>query len=290
MNDQAILTVEGALQEGLAASLTSFVYNYGGEIAEFTQYVDTETAPKCYYARMSWGLDGFRLEHKQIEATLNAEFSSRFNVAVSLQLRLASRPLRMAILVTREMPCLYALLLKCFSKQWHAEPALIIANRTDLQAEADRFEIPFIHLPVSPENRVQQGDVLLQRLREHDIELVVLAKYMQILPARVVAAYQNRMINIHHSLLPAFAGAKPYHQARSYGVKYIGATAHYVVDTLDEGPIIAQGMTPVSHQQTSTELAIKGQSIEADILAQAVQAHLEHRIVVQGRRTIVLDS
>lgn len=288
--DQAILTVEGALQEGLAASLTNFVYSNAGEITEFSQYVDTEAETKRYFARMSWGLAGFDLQGSEIGAALDEALLARFDVSLDLQIKAARKPVKLAIFVTREMPCLYALLLKCFSKAWHAEPVLIISNRIDLQGEADRFEIPFVHLEINPENRVAQGDAMLKMLDEHSVDLVILAKYMQIIPPRVVASYQQRMINIHHSLLPAFAGARPYHQARNYGVKYIGATAHYVVDELDEGPIISQGMTQVSHRQTSNELAAKGQGIEAEILTQAVEAHLEHRIIINGRRAIVLDG
>ncbi len=144
-------------------------------------------------------------------------------------------------------------------------------------------------MPVAPDTREAQGEVLLSLLADNSIDLVVLAKYMQILPANVITAYRDRIINIHHSMLPSFVGARPYHQAREYGVKFIGATAHYVTEGLDEGPIIAQGIKSISHKQTSTELVNIGKSIEAEVMLRALELHIDRRIIIAGRRSIIFD-
>jgi formyltetrahydrofolate deformylase len=288
MNNQAVIVATGHLQEGLAAALTHFVYAHGGEITDFNQYVDTEASPKQYASRISWSLDGFHIPHHDLQRRLDEEITAKFSVKIDVRTYL--RPTKIAIMVTRELPCLYAILLKCLSNEWYALPSLIISNRKDLEAEAQRFNIPFFYIPVTPQTRDSQGDLALQVLKEHNIDLVVLAKYMQIVPPNMVSAFGQKMINIHHSMLPAFVGAKPYHQAREYGVKFIGATAHYVVDELDQGPIIAQGMKEINHKKTTQELVMLGKSIEAEVLTKAISLHLEHRITLSGRRTIVLDD
>lgn len=287
MENRAVLLAHGPLQAGIAAALTQFVYKYQGEICNFDQYVDTEDKPKTFYARMEWLLDGFDIEPERIKAVIDDELGSRFDV--SLDLRLITKPQRIAIMVTKQLPCFYGLVIKTLTKEWHAEPALVISNREDMQVDAERFGLPFVHMPITPDSRDAQGQKTVELLQQHDIDLVVLAKYMQIIPPAMVEAYRQRIINIHHSMLPAFVGAKPYHQAREYGVKFVGATAHYVSEVLDEGPIISQSVKPISHKQTSEELVSLGKSIESDVLLQAVGLHLDHRIVISGRRSIILD-
>lgn len=288
MKNQAVILVSGRLQERLAAALTNFVYGHGGEIVDFDQYVDTESSPKQYAARISWNLEGFDIPDSKLQESVESEIGSHFDVELSVHTLV--EPTKIAIMVTREIPCLYSVLLKCLSTEWNAVPTLIMSNRKDLEPEAERFNIPFFHVPVTPETREAQGEVAKGIFSEHNIELVILAKYMQIIPPNLVQAYRQRMINIHHSMLPAFVGAKPYHQAREFGVKFIGATAHYVVEDLDQGPIIAQGVKEISHKRTSQELAVLGKSVEAEVLARAVGLHLEHRIALSGRRTIILDD
>ena len=287
MSIRATLVVSGPLQAGVAAALTQFVYRHGGTIVDFDQYVDIETEPRLFFARMEWELDGFELAPLEIESALRRELATEYQL--QLDLRLMDKPVKMAILVTKQLPCFYGMLAKILSNEWHAEPALVLSNRMDMEVDAKRFDLPFYCLPISPDNREAQGKKALELFAQYGIELVVLAKYMQIIPPNVLAQYSGRMINIHHSMLPAFVGAKPYHQAREYGVKFIGATAHYVTEDLDEGPIIMQNVKPITHRQTADELVNMGKSIETETLLRAVELHLQHRITVSGRRSIIFD-
>ena len=287
MTTRAILVVSGPLQAGVAAALTQFVYQNKGNILDFDQYVDVETEPRLFFARMEWDLEGFEVENQQIVATLQAELKGKFEL--TLDLRIMDRPLKMAIMVTKQLPCFYGMLAKIMSNEWNAEPTLVLSNRSDMEIDAKRFDLPFYCLPITPETREAQGQKAIELFEENDIDVVVLAKYMQIIPPNVLSKYSGRMINIHHSMLPAFVGAKPYHQARAYGVKFIGATAHYVTEELDEGPIIMQNVKPITHRQTADELVNMGKSIETETLLRAVELHLQHRITVSGRRSIIFD-
>lgn len=288
MTTRAILVVSGALQPGVAAALTQYVYRNKGNILDFDQYVDVEATPRTFFARMEWDLDGFLIAPEDIITSLTGELS-KADFQLSLDLRILDRPLKMAIMVTKQLPCFYGMLAKILSNEWYAEPTLVLSNRTDMEIDARRFDLPFFCLPVTPENREEQGQKAIELFEENQIDLVVLAKYMQIIPPNVLAKYSGRMINIHHSMLPAFVGAKPYHQAREYGVKFIGATAHYVTEVLDEGPIIMQNVKPITHRQTADELVNMGKSIETETLLRAVELHLQHRITISGRRSIIFD-
>lgn len=287
MNSKAILRVAGQLQKGISASLTQFIYDNGGDIIDFDQYVDLESEPNYYYGRIEWSMDDFQIATGDLEQRLVTSIGEKFNA--SIDLNLVIKPLRMAILITHDLPCFYNIVLKSIAGDWNAKPTLVVSNRETLKHEAERFQIPFYCLPVTPETREAQGEALLSLLADNSIDLVVLAKYMQIVPANVIAVYRNRIINIHHSMLPSFVGAKPYHQAREYGVKFIGATAHYVTEGLDEGPIIAQGIKTISHKQTSAELVNIGKSIEAEVMVRALELHIDRRIIIAGRRSIIFD-
>lgn len=287
MTTRAILVVSGPLQEGVAAALTQFVYKNKGNITDFDQYVDVEAVPRMFFARMEWELDAFLIPNQEIIAALRHELDGRYHL--ELDLRILDKPLKMAIMVTKQLPCFYGMLAKILSHEWNAEATLVLSNRTDMEVDAKRFDLPFYHLPITPETRVEQGEKAMALFEEHGIDVVVLAKYMQIIPPNVLAKWTGRMINIHHSMLPAFVGAKPYHQAREYGVKFIGATAHYVTEELDEGPIIMQNVKPITHRQTADELVNMGKSIETETLLRAVELHLQHRIAISGRRSIIFD-
>lgn len=287
MTVRATLVVSGPLQAGVAAALTQFVYKNNGNITDFDQYVDVETEPRMFFARMEWELDGFQVPRDDIITALQSDINGRYQL--TLDLRVMDKPMKMAIMVTRQLPCFYGMLAKILSHEWHAEPVMVISNRMDMEVDAKRFDLPFYCLPIAPETREAQGEKALALFEEHDIDVVVLAKYMQIIPPNVLSRWSGRMINIHHSMLPAFVGAKPYHQARQYGVKFIGATAHYVTEELDEGPIIMQNVRPITHRQTADELVNLGKSIETETLLRAVELHLQHRIVISGRRSIIFD-
>jgi formyltetrahydrofolate deformylase len=177
----------------------------------------------------------------------------------------------------------------CISGLWNAKVALVISNHPDLESETRRFEVPFHHTPINANNKEDHENHQLDLLREANIELVVLARYMQIVSERLIAHYRNRIINIHHSMLPAFAGAKPYQQAYNRGVKLIGATSHYVTYELDAGPIIAQDMVSVTHRKSVPELMDMGRQLETKVLSQAVSLHVNRRVMVEEGRTIIFD-
>lgn len=287
MNNKAILRVAGQLQQGISASLTQFVYDNGGDIIDFDQYVDLECEPNRYYGRIEWSMDNFQIAADDLEQQLVTSIGQKFNASINLNV--VTKPLRLAILVTRDLPCFYSIVMKSIARDWNAEPTLVVSNHETLKFEAERFQIPFYSLPVTPDTRESQGKTLLSLLADNSIDLVVLAKYMQIIPANVIAEYRDRIINIHHSMLPSFVGARPYHRAREYGVKFIGATAHYVTEGLDEGPIIVQGIKSISHKQTSAELVNIGKSIEAEVMLRALELHIDRRIMIAGRRSVIFD-
>lgn len=199
-----------------------------------------------------------------------------------------ARSARLVVLASREGHCLGDLLVRCHLGELRASVVAVVSNHPDHEALAARFEVPFHHLPIGDDREVQEAELsdLLGRMAP---DLVVLARYMRVLPEWLVERWPNRMINIHHSFLPSFAGARPYAQAHDRGVKVIGATAHYVTATLDDGPIVAQQVLPVSHRDDPTRLSRRGRDIESVVLAEAVRLHLERRIVVYGRRTAVFD-
>jgi formyltetrahydrofolate deformylase len=194
---------------------------------------------------------------------------------------------RVALFVTRENHCLYDLLSRYESGELRMEVPLILSNRTDLKPVADRFGIPFHHFPITGENKTDQENREIELLRSHGIDTIVLARYMQILSGQLVQAFRNRIINIHHSFLPAFPGAKPYHSAHDRGVKIIGATSHYVTEGLDEGPIIEQDVIRVSHRDSTLDFIRKGKDLEKVVLARAVWSHLQRRVLTYRNRTVV---
>jgi formyltetrahydrofolate deformylase len=199
-------------------------------------------------------------------------------------------PYRVALLVTRASHCAYDLLLRELEGELKCEIPLIIGNHNDLEYMAKQFDKPFYHLPITKETKPQQEAQIKDLLAEYDIDLTVMARYMQILSEEFVDEFAGKVINIHHGFLPAFQGAKPYHQAYERGVKLIGATAHYATADLDEGPIIEQDVERVAHDNDPSDLVMIGKDIERLVLARAVKAHIEHRIIISGRRTIVFTE
>lgn len=279
-----VLLVCCPLQQGVAAKLTQFVYDWDAEIIDYDQYIDT--SKNSFYCRMEWGpvLPG---KTKQVRAYFAEQVAQPFQLQWNL--RVDIKPVRLAVFVTREIEHLYTLILKCLSGQWHANIDLIISNHPDLADEATRFNIPYHFLPIDKNNKAEQEQRQLMLLNEYEIDLVVLARYMQVVTEKIIMPYKNRIINIHHSMLPAFSGAKPYHQAYERGVKLIGATSHYVTTDLDEGPIIAQDVKAVDHRKTVTELVTLGRGLENEVLARAVGLHIDSRVLVSGGRTVVFE-
>lgn len=278
-----VALLSGPDQPGLVAQVAGWIHSRGGNIIHADQHRDPEE--NIFFQRIEWdpGENGD-------QSTLGDEFL-RFASSLGMSARLASsaRRQRVAIMVSRFPHCFHDLILRWKSGELPADIALIISNHPDLAGDCAYYGLPFHHLPITPETREVVENEQLRLLQEARIDLVVMARYMQILSPRFLAAGGRPVINIHHSFLPAFAGGKPYHQAYARGVKLIGATAHYATPVLDDGPIIQQDVVRVTHRHHVKDLIRKGRHLEQTVLAQAVLWHLENRILVYGRKTVVFD-
>ena len=277
------LTVSCPDRKGLISALSSFISMHDGNILSADQYVsDVGT----FFMRLEIEGEGFGLARD--------EFAGAFRPlarrhGMDWRVTHTDTPKRMAILVSRYDHCLIDLLWRWDAGELDAEIPLVVSNHPDLASRAEIYGIPFHHLPVTKETKVEQESEILGLLSESRIDVVVLARYMQILTPEFVGAYRDRLINIHHSFLPAFAGADPYRRAHERGVKTIGATAHYVDEELDAGPIIHQDVAHVTHGDTVDDLVRIGREVERRVLARAVRLHLEDRVLVDGGRTVVLE-
>ena len=269
-------------QKGLVATMADWVYRHNGNIVHADQH--TDASESVFFQRIEFELEGFDLDRSEILPALSP-LLERF--AMRCDVRFSDVRPKVAILVSKQAHCMYDLLARWRMGELDAEIPLVISNHPDHADVAAHFDVEFAHLPVTPESRIEQESAILALLAEHDVELVVLARYMQILSAGFVAKYPSRIINIHHSFLPAFAGGRPYHQAHDRGVKLIGVTAHYATAELDEGPIIEQDVVRVTHRDSVEDLVRKGRDLEMIVLARAVRAHLAHRVLVYGRKTLV---
>jgi formyltetrahydrofolate deformylase len=271
-------------QKGLVAGITTFFSQRDYNILHCQQYTDVQN--QQYFMRIKLEDDG-KLEHEELEAQFSI-FAEELGLTWSV--RYSSEPYRVALLVTRASHCPYDLLLRELEGELRCEIPLIIGNHDDLANMAEQFDKPFYHLPITKETKPAQEAQIKQLLKEYNIDLVVMARYMQILSEQFVEEFAGKVINIHHGFLPAFQGAKPYHQAYERGVKIIGATSHYATADLDEGPIIEQDVVRVLHDNSPEDLVMIGKDIERLVLARAVKAHIEHRIIINGRRTIVFSE
>lgn len=280
----AVLFISCPDQRGLVARIADFVFRLNGNIIHSDHHTDSETG--LFLMRVEWELDGLKISRAGIGAALAPLANS---LQMQWQIRFSDRPQRIAILVSRYSHCLYDLLLRSSAGELRGQVALILSNHPDLQPIADRFCIPFHLFPITRETKQEQEVRELELLARHEIGLVVLARYMQILSGDFAARYPNQIINIHHSFLPAFVGARPYHQAYERGVKLIGATSHYVTEQLDQGPIIEQDVVRISHRDTIDDLVRKGRDLERIVLARAVRLHLENRVLPYGRKTVIFD-
>ena len=279
-----VFLIQCSDQKGLVAGITSFFSAREYNILHCQQYTDVLDGQ--YFMRVKLE-DSGQLDNVALEQQFS-DYANTLNLTWSVHY--SDQPYRVALLVTRASHCPYDLLLRELEGELNCEISLIIANHNDLAAMAHQFEKPFYHLPISKDTKVQQEAQIKVLLTEYDIDLVVMARYMQILSEQFVEEYAGRVINIHHGFLPAFQGAKPYHQAYDRGVKIIGATSHYATADLDEGPIIEQDVQRVKHDNSPEDLVMIGKDIERLVLARAVKAHIEHRIIITGRRTIVFSE
>jgi formyltetrahydrofolate deformylase len=271
--------------KGIVAQVTAFINDNNGNIVSLDEHVDK--LDKTFYMRIEWELDGFLIPPEKIADFFSTLIAVRYNMVWSIFFN--SRKPRMAIFVSKLSHCLYDILSRYHSGEWDVEIPLIISNHNDLKPVAEQFGIPFYCFEKTRENIASQENIELQLLKENDISLVVLARYMQVLSGDFIKSYQNKIINIHHSFLPAFPGAKPYHSAYERGVKIIGATSHYVTSELDAGPIIDQDVEKVSHRDSIENLIMKGKDVEKFVLSRAIHLHLEHRILVFNNKTVVFN-
>jgi formyltetrahydrofolate deformylase len=269
-------------RKGLNAAIANLLLRNNINILDANQHTDEEH--NIFFHRVYFDVSGLSVSRDDFRAQLAAECAKH---DMDWQLFFADNKKRVAIFVSKYEHCIYDLLLRHKVGELNCDIPLIVSNHEDLRYFADVFKIPYFVFPITKENKREQEDKEIALLKEYDIDLVVMARYMQVLSDEMIAQFPNRIINIHHSTLPAFKGAKPYHQAFERGVKLVGATAHYATADLDEGPIIAQGVEGSSHEDTIDDLVRKGRDIERVTLAQAVRAHLDDRIIVYGRRTIV---
>lgn len=277
----ATLLISCPDQPGLVAKMANFIYSNGGNIIHADQH--TDFAAGLFLTRLEWQLEGFNLPRDLIGPAFNAIAQP---LEATWQLHFSDAVPRIALWVSKQDHCLFDLIWRQRSGEFTAEIPLIISNHEGLGAIARQFNIDFHHLPITAATKAEQEARQLQLLRQYQIDLVVLAKYMQILSSDFVAQFPQ-VINIHHSFLPAFAGANPYQRAFERGVKIIGATAHYVTADLDEGPIIEQDVVRVSHRDQTADLIRKGKDLERVVLARAVRLHLQNRVLVYGNRTVV---
>jgi formyltetrahydrofolate deformylase len=284
LKNSAVLLVECADQKGIVAAIADFIFRNNGNVL----HADEHQAPEqgLFLCRVEWDLAGFAMDTREFPARFGPtaeKFGMRWRLALS-----AHRP-RVAILVSKYDHCLVDLLYRHHSGELACDISVVISNHLDAQRHADFYGIPFRLIPVEPVNQAEAERRQMELLESHGVELVILARYMQILSPEFVRRYPERIINIHHSFLPAFVGGKPYHQALDRGVKLIGATAHYVTETLDEGPIIEQDVVRISHRDTLEDLLQKGRDLEKVALSRAVRWHIENRILVFSRKTVIFD-
>ncbi len=280
----AILLLACPNQRGLVATVSDFIYQHQGDIVHADQYTDMERG--YYLQRVEWDLTNFTIPREKIADAFHP-IAKRFGMEWNLSFS-DHRP-RIAIFVSQEQHCLMDLLARWQMGEFPADLALVISNHNRPQHAVEQAGFPFYHFPITTDTKPQQEAAELAILQELRIDYIILARYMQVLSEDFIAHYPNRIINIHHSFLPAFAGARPYHQAYQRGVKLIGATAHYATTDLDEGPIIEQDGAKVSHRDTVDDMIRKGRDLEKVVLARAVRMHLLHRVLVYENKTVVFE-
>ena len=283
--NSAILLAHCPDAKGILYAITDFILNNNGNIVELDEHVDSDE--NQFFVRVHWDISEFTIPRDKIGDFFATLIGARFNMTWNLYLS-SERP-RIAIFVSKYAHCLYDILARYESGEWDVEIPLMISNHEKFDSLSKRYEIPFHHFPINKQNKLEQEQREIELLRSNKVDLIVLARYMQILSPQLTDAYPNKIINIHHSSLPAFAGANPYKAANIRGVKFMGATSHYVTEDLDEGPIIAQDVIPISHRDSISEMKRKGRDIEKIVLAKAVWSHLNRKVLIYKNRTVVFD-
>ena len=285
MMETAKLLLHCPDKPGILAEVTDFITVNKGNIIYLDQYVDH--VENIFFMRIEWELKDFLVPQEKIEDYFATLYAQKYEM--NFRLYFSDTKPRMAIFVSKMSHCLFDLLARYTAGEWNVEIPLIISNHPDLQHVAERFGIPFHLFPITKETKEEQEKKEMELLAKHKITFIVLARYMQVISEQMINAYPNRIINIHHSFLPAFVGAKPYHAAFERGVKIIGATSHYVTTELDAGPIIEQDVVRITHKDTVQDLVNKGKDLEKIVLSRAVQKHIERKVLAYKNKTVIFN-
>ena len=270
---------------GILAEVTDFITVNKGNIIYLDQYVDH--VENIFFMRIEWELKDFLVPQEKIEDYFRTHYGQKYEM--DFRLYFSDVKPRMAIFVSKLSHCLFDILARYTAGEWNVEIPLIISNHPDLQHVAERFGIPFYLFPITKETKEEQERKEMELLAKHNITFIVLARYMQVISEQMINAYPNKIINIHHSFLPAFVGAKPYHAAFQRGVKIIGATSHYVTTELDAGPIIEQDVVRITHKDAIEDLVNKGKDLEKIVLSRAVQKHIERKVLAYKNKTVIFS-
>jgi formyltetrahydrofolate deformylase len=288
MNEEnLILLISCPDKNGLVARISNFIFEGGGNIINLDQHVDSED--EMFFMRLEWSNLNSKLklsDWSKLFYPMGREFKAKWTIENSGK----THPMKIAIMVSKYSHCLLDLLWRKEVGELQAEISMVISNHTELEHIVKQHKIEFHHIPITKTNKKEQEAKEIELLQSKGIDLIVLARYMQILSGDFVKDFPNRIINIHHSFLPAFVGGNPYKQAQDRGVKIVGATSHYVTSDLDQGPIIAQDIVRISHRDSLDDLVCKGREIERNVFSRAIKLHLEHRILVHNNKTIVFEK
>lgn len=269
---------------GIVAMVSNFISSHGGSISDASQHSDPGTG--WFFMRVEIRANSLPFSREELHNAFSP-IAQSFNM--NWELHDSAQPKKVILMASRQSHCLADLLYRYHEGELDCEIPCVISNHDDLRGMVEWHGIPYFHVPVDKENKAEHFGRVSELIREHQAETVVLARYMQILPSDICEEYQHRIINIHHSFLPSFAGAKPYHQAHERGVKLIGATCHYVTEDLDAGPIIDQDVIRISHQDLPEDMVRLGRDVEKNVLARGLRWHLQDRILVQGNKTVVFN-
>lgn len=285
LKNHAILLIHCNDRKGLISTITHFLFEHNGNIIDLDEHVDKSDG--VFFMRVEWELDAFDIPKEDIRDAFANKIANEYEM--QWQLHFTDRKPRMAVFVSKASHCLYDILSRHYSGEWQVEIPAIISNHKMHEELAQRYGIPFYFFEINKENKSEVERAQMTLLTELDIDFMILARYMQILSDDFIKSYPNKIINIHHSFLPAFAGAKPYHRAYERGVKIIGATSHYVTADLDAGPILEQDVAKITHKDTVEDLIRKGKDLEKIVLSRAIWTHLERKALVHNNKTVIFD-
>lgn len=283
--DTAILLLHCEDQKGIVATVTDFLHKNDGNIISLDEHVDHDA--NHFFMRVEWQLDGFNIPKEKIGDYFQTMIAAKYDLMFDI--RFSSHVPKVAIFVSKYSHCLFDIMSRYESKEWNIEIPVIISNHEKFSYIGERYNIPYHYFKVTKENKKEVEEEEYHLLKKYNVDLIVLARYMQILSGDFCSRFRDQIINIHHSTLPAFAGANPYKAAYQRGVKFMGATGHYVTADLDAGPIIRQGVIPISHVDSVSDMKRKGKDIEKIVLADAIWAHINHKIMTYKNRTVVFS-